>query len=155
MKRDFFSDMEEALLTSLKSLESMRGYAAVLNFMTAQSVSKVRPAVNIETACNEDKLENLAQLAFVMVKTCQNATDAQKVIRICLKDEFCENPDLRDDMSRKSGSEMATRDAYPQLNSSPLTFMDNQMQFPKLWPQHVIDFYFRVSVKIRVLESDA
>ena len=83
---------------------------------------------------SDEKCEKLARLASQMTKVCQ-IDDALDIVKSFLPSE----------------TELATvQDSYKHLTASficpKLTFIVDEVKFPQLWPQHVIDFYFSVSI---------
>ena len=83
-----------------------------------------------------EKCEKLARLAAQMTKVCQ-IDDALDIVKSFLPSE----------------TELTTvQDSYKHLTASficpKLTFIVDEVKFPQLWPQHVIDFYFSVSIFI-------
>ena len=85
---------------------------------------------------SDEKCEKLARLASQMTKVCQ-VDDALDIVKSFLPSE----------------TELTTvQDSYKHLTASficpKLTFIVDKVKFPQLWPQHVIDFYFSVSIFI-------
>ena len=83
---------------------------------------------------SDEKCEKLARLASQMTKVCQ-IDDALDIVKSFLPSE----------------TELTTvQDSYKHLTASficpKLTFIVDEVKFPRLWPQHVIDFYFSVSI---------
>ena len=83
---------------------------------------------------SDEKCEKLARLASQMTKVCQ-IDDALDIVKSFLPSE----------------TELTTvQDSYKHLTASficpKLTFIVDEVKFPQLWPQHVIDFYFSVSI---------
>ena len=81
-----------------------------------------------------EKLEKLAKLASEMAKLCK-IDDIQDIIKLFLASE----------------TKMTTVHSYDYLIgtffSPKLTFLESDVNFPQLWSQHIIDFYFTVSIK--------
>ena len=116
----------------MKCLEKSAGYTNVLDLIKHKSETEVRRQL-LQDNLPVDKLEKLANLASELAKLCK-IDDTQDIIKLFLPSE----------------TKMTTVHSYDFLTgtfiSPKLTFIENDIEFPQLWPQHIIDFYFSVSI---------
>ena len=81
------------------------------------------------------QVQNLARLCALMLQLCDTNEQAQDILRICL-------PEHEQEKEQSYAKNSALQElAY---SSSPMTIFDNNINFPPLWPQPMIDFYFMV-----------